>query len=146
MIGRRRSCSRTVVTAKVAALLDDTPHVAQGTVPGLLHCPSRPQGSFRRLHTKRALNVDVRCSWERVTSQLKPPLFACCHQSSTCIATVCMSKQVPFFACRTCRKLTEGRGFRLEINAKSGLRGMPLGSYESIKDALEKCQTRLQRF
>ena len=72
-----------------------------------------------------------------------------------------MSKQVPFCACTTCRKVTqnvskctnivllwrqlEGQGFRLQKDTYFCLRGMPGGSWKVIKDGFDKCWTRLQR-
>ena len=111
------------------------------------------------------MNVDVASTPNEWRHNRKPFVFRTVANAARAPAAICISKQVSFFACTACRKLTqngskcanksyivhlwhylEGQGFRLENDTKFGLRGMPGGHTNRLKDAVQKCQTRLQHF
>ena len=101
--------------------------------------------------------------WESVTSQLNFPLFAVLsptqhgHWLSSAHQSRCLS--LPTKPGENSLKMLvnapgavrlwqwlEGHGFTLEYGTKFGVRGIPGGSYESIKNVFAGCQTCLQRF
>ena len=135
------------------------------TIPGLLHHYSRAQDPFKifpqmlnEAHIERWCEV----YWGIDDATVEAP-FVCRHavvNAPWAPAAVSMSKQVLFFAFKTCRKLSqnaskcpninhlwqrlEGQGFSLENDTKSGLRGMPGGSYKLIKYTFSRCWMCLQ--
>ena len=65
-------------------------------------------GSFPgRFYVIHSLNVLCELHWEQVMSQQKAVHFELLWMQHRPLATGCMSKQVPFFACAACRKPTQ---------------------------------------
>ena len=145
----------TIVAILVPVTLHHAWVVAQGSQPGLfpfynLYRTQDPsiliiieilwishEVCLERWHDKH---------WERWRHNWKPFVLPSMTNNALAPAAVCISKQLPFFACTTCRKLTLNaskctnvfafwqrlvycRRTRVQLRTKFGLRGMPGGSY-----------------